>query len=240
MTSSWTFFRTSTDKLRTDLGWDTLETRRKMHKIHFLHNILHNPNVPPFIRSLIPTNRANNTNINLRRSDRLTQIPHNTICFKNTFLVGTLDIWNQLPQNIHNSPSSKTFKSEISKILSVSPPPLYYSLGSKKENYLLTRLRVGMSQLNSHQFTIHAASSPNCVCGGTRECTAHYFLNCPKYNNKRLSLIEDLTQITNKNVSSWNASEKLNLILHGKNLDTTGSRQVARCVFKYIKDTKRF
>ena len=154
-------------------------------------------------------------------------------------LISTIGIWNQLPQNVRNLPAKK-FKQEITNIFGVSPPPLYYSLGSKKENYLLTRLRLGMSNLNSHLFSVQAVPSPNCICGNTRESTAHYLLHCPRYHTERQALINDLTQVTNKNIENCNTSEKLNIILYSENLDDTRSRSVARCIFKYIKQTKRF
>ena len=50
-------FRTSTDRLRQDLGLTTLSARRKLHKIILYHNIGHNPKVPECIKNILRNTR---------------------------------------------------------------------------------------------------------------------------------------------------------------------------------------
>ena len=55
-------FRTSTDKLLRDLGWDKLKTRRQLHKLALYHTF-NNPEreTPKYIKSIIPETRGQTT-----------------------------------------------------------------------------------------------------------------------------------------------------------------------------------
>ena len=55
-------FRTSTEKLRHDLGWETLKTRRTIHKQLFFHRLTNTKNQQPgYIREILPELRFQNT-----------------------------------------------------------------------------------------------------------------------------------------------------------------------------------
>ena len=62
-------FRTPTDKLRTELGWDRLKTRRRIHRLMLYHKLnaptQHTPN---YIISIMPRTRVQDTNKRLRNS----------------------------------------------------------------------------------------------------------------------------------------------------------------------------
>ena len=64
----------------------------------------------------------------------------------------------------------------------------HYSRGSKLKNCLLTRLRVGRSDLNLHKFTIGQVDKPECICHSKEESTKHYFLDCFLYTSERQTL----------------------------------------------------
>ena len=53
-----TMLRTPTEKLRRELGWASMENRRKIHKLQ-LYNHIQKPNtlIPPYIISILPENR---------------------------------------------------------------------------------------------------------------------------------------------------------------------------------------
>ena len=61
-----------------------------------------------------------------------------------------------------------------------------YGHGLSKVNHCRTRL--GLSHLKSHLHRYNLVDSPSCSnpdCGRTTESEEHYFLICPKFNNKR-------------------------------------------------------
>ena len=235
-----TLLRTPTDKLTKELGWESLECRRKISKIAFFHNLLNNPSVPQFIRSIIPESRENDLNRTLRNSERITVPRHKTLNFKRSFIPSTIELWNILPLNLRNITSKKKFKGEVKSIYGTPTPPLYYSLGRKKENSLLTRLRVGMSKLNSPQFQIQANETPHCMCGHTKEDTPHFLLHCPLLHITRATMFRNIQVDTNINLSHRDNSAKLEILLHGTGLSDGGAEKVASSVFKFILDSKRF
>ena len=235
-----TLLRTPTDKLTNDLGWNSLETRRKINKIVFFHNLLNNPSVPQFIRNVVPETRENNMPRALRHPERIRVPRHRTLGFKKSFLLNSIQQWNRLPQNVRDIVPKKKFKNKIRHILGTPPPPLYYSLGKKKENYILTRLRVGMGKLNAHQFQMQGAVTPHCACGHSKEDTPHYLLNCQLFNHARMAMFQEIYSVTGMNMNNIDKQSKLNIILHGSLLNELNSSKVAPIVFKYIYKTKRF
>ena len=91
----------------------------------------------------------------------------------------TTEIWNKLPRNTQ-SQNKWDFKSSMKTIF--KPPRYkYFSKGSKLGNTLLTRIRVGRSDLNQHRFTIRLVESPECICHFRSESPEHYFLDCFLY-----------------------------------------------------------
>ena len=74
------------------------------------------------------------------------------------FFPNTTKLWNKLPRNIQ-SQNKEDFKSSMKTIFK---PPRYkhFSKGSKLGNFLLTRIRVGKSDLNQHKFTIGLVENP--------------------------------------------------------------------------------
>ena len=146
-----TTFRTSTDKLRRDLGWDTLVRRREIHRLHMYFKLKSNSNIlPDYIRAAIPQTRQHDTNRTLRNSASHSLPLNRTSHYQRSFIPCTTRAWNRLPESIQTSRSQKIFKRELSERLSVPAPPVYYSLGTKCGNILHTKLRVGMTDLNAH------------------------------------------------------------------------------------------
>ena len=55
------------------------------------------------------------------------------------------------------------------------------SSGPKHSNSVLTRLRVGRSDLNLHTFSIGHIDKPECICYAEHKSTMHYVLVCILY-----------------------------------------------------------
>ena len=112
------------------------------------------------------------------------------------------------------------------------------------------RIRLGLSYLNSHLHRYNLVDSPSCFnpdCGGTTESEDHYFLICPKFNNERRLLLENIYK--KKQFSNVNYNTCITLmpkyickVLQEGSIDASndGNTSILVYVFKYIDSTKRF
>ena len=233
-------FRSSTEKLRRDLGWDTLTTRREMHRLQMYFKLKNNTStLPDYIRAELPQTRQRDTNITLRNSSSQSLPPNHTSLFQRSFIPSTTRAWNRLPESTQTSRSPKMFKRELSERLSVRTPPVYYSLGTKLGNILHTKLRVGMTELNAHLYSIQKVDSPNCACGNTPETTNHYILHCHNHDHCRAKLFRTTSIILRSDFTHFTAETQTNILLHGANL---GDERlgVARAFQQFIFESRRF
>ena len=234
-------FRTSTDKLRLDLGWDTLATRRQIHKLQLYFKLKHKANtLPRYVTAAMPHTRQQDTQRSLRNSSLQSLPPNRTTLLQRSFIPSTTRAWNHLPQSMQASKSTQTFKRELLERLSVPVPPSYFTLGTKTGNILHTKLRVGMSDLNAHLYSIQKAQSPNCVCSSTPETTNHFILTCRIHAHHRAELFRNMTLILQSDFFNLPPDIKTDILLHGKNLSSEQSHIVASTFQKFIFNTKRF
>ena len=123
------------------------------------------------------------------------------------------------------------------------PSYKHVSRGNKLSNSLLTKFRVGRSDLNLHKFTIGLIDSPQCDCLFREESSSHYFLDCFLYSPERRILF-DLIEHYIPKFSSFKKSQKLDIILRGfeiENIEFIGlNTTLTLAVQKFIMQTKRF
>ena len=236
-----TLYRTSSDKLRFELGWDRLTTRREIHRLTLLWHLFNCPFVPAYIKATLPNPRNIDTDRTLRNSNALT-VPHNrTSQSQRSFLPNTARKWNKLPTNVRTQRTPRAFKKEITKLLGAKRPPQYNTLGSKRGNTLHTQLRLGNSDLNAHLFKLQKHPHPHCQCGHRTESTTHFMLHCPLYTTQRQNLFHNLSLVLGINFTHLTPTEQHETLLQGTNTNTLGcSREVAFLFQKYIFDSKRF
>ena len=95
--------------------------------------------------------------------------------------------------------------------------PLFY-VGSRQEQIIMAKLRMGGSNLNGHLYSMKLIDSPAC--------------SCPLYNRPRVTLQNAVGNI---------APFTLWTLLHGsENLDLTVKRRIVTETLRFIKDSKRF
>ena len=181
-----TFQFTSRDKLNLELGWQTIKSRSD--------NLGHQ--------------------FNVRSKGGYKPFKNLGVKFKNAFFPYTANLWTSLPQNVRTL-SVSDFKEYINK---ESKPPEYkhYSRGNKISNSLLTKLRVGRSDLNQHKFTIGLIDSPQCDCHFREESTSHFFLDCFLYVPER-QVMFDLFEHYIPKFKTFTKHKKLDIILRGIN-----------------------
>ena len=124
-------------------------------------------------------------------------------------------------------------------------PPRYkhFSRGNKCSNSLLTKIRVGRSDLNQHRFTVGLVDSPQCDCQFKEESPSHFFLDCFLYMLERQDLFGLFEHYIPK-FTTFTKSKKLDIILHGFEIQNNDfialNTTLTIAVQKFITNTKRF
>ena len=214
--------------LYEEIKWDTLEERRRKHKLNLFYKMV-NGLSPPYLSSLLPLPVNRVSSYNLRNSNDIQTIPARTNLYYNSFLPSAIREWNSLPLDIRNSDSLYSFKRNLNNQHRFVPK--YYFSGNQKLQILHTRLRTGCSSLNHDLFVKNITDTPLCQCGET-ETSQHYFLSCRLYQNQRADL---------NNIISNYSRVSLQVILYGSNmLPLNVNNAIFEAVHAYIKETKRF
>ena len=178
----------SSAKILHETGWETLETRRRKHRLTTFYKMI-NKNTPQYLSTLVPPTVHQVSQRNLRSGHNL-QIPRSrTVLHNSSFIPKTTREWNSLPNNTKNSPSLNTFKHELNNDL--PKVPNYFFVGNRKAQILHTRLRLGCSSLNSDLYNNHVSDSCLCMCG-SQETAKHFLLECNTFNHIRNTTINTL------------------------------------------------
>ena len=235
-------FRSPTTKLLNDLGWERLETRRLIHKLLFFHRLYHNhPPLPDYITSMLTDTRQDATGLRLRNANLLSIPPTRLISFYRSYIPSTIRQSNLLPAASRDIQSFSDFSRQVWQRLGTPEPPSFYSYGTKTANTHQTRLRIGLTTLNEHQFRIQHQKTPNpaCICGHPKEDTTHYILHCPLYATSRSQMFSALKAII-PNFDNFPAKTKIDILLFGKNVNEKVGLLIAHNLQTYIQRTRRF
>ena len=231
-------YRTPTSKLLSELGWDRL-TRRHYHRLILYHK-LDDPrqHCPNYIMELMPNTRAQDTNRRLRNANMHTIASSRTTTYHKSFFPQTSEQWNKLPNTVRTL-KHDAFKKQIHEQLGASEPPTYYTFGTKLGNVLHARLRMDMSELNSHLYSIQKIASPACHCGYNNETVSHFILKCPNYVKQRDNLFKNISEsIPDFGIKPPNY--QLQTLIYGKNTGGCGGRLIASHFQVFLFNTKRF
>ena len=112
-----TYFGTSTVRLRLELGWDRLATRREIHRLTLFWHLTRSTHVPEYIKNTLPHPRRIDTDRMLRNSNTLTLPDNRTSQFQKSFIPRTTRKWNKLPERTRSHESSHTFKKRYHKFI---------------------------------------------------------------------------------------------------------------------------
>ena len=87
-----------------------------------------------------------------------------------------------LDLNIRNSASLKTLRKKLLNFIPIRKNRIS-NIHNPLRIKLLTRLRLGLSQLYGHKFThcFKDTLNPLCECEKYIESTMHFFLHCPTF-----------------------------------------------------------
>ena len=233
------FHFSSKDKLNIELGWETIQKRSDILGLNIFHKI-HLHETRPLIRSCMPKLDIENKH-NTRSKGGYIPFKNLGFKFKNSFFPHTVCQWNSLPKQVQckNLYDFKEFTNKQFK------PPRYkhFARGNKFSNTLLTKIRVGRSDLNQHKFIIGLADSPECLCHFREESPSHFFLDCFLYLPERQTLF-DLIEHSIPNFKKLTKQKKLDIILRGLDIENNDfiqlNTKITITVQNFILHTNRF
>ena len=199
-----------------ELGWETLETRRKLSRLMLLFKIRNNL-APSYLSNIVVQLVSDVHNYPLRNSHLFRQPRVNTSRYQRAFIPSTINLWNQLPSDVISITNLTQFKRAIILHLFCPKPPAYFSVG---ERTLSIFLRLGLSGLNAHLHSHGLSDSSKCSCGFRNEDPNHFFFACPLYAAHRpglLSALDSSIQCIDNiiNLNMLSTRSKLDLLLNG-------------------------
>ena len=99
----------SLQKLYDEIGWETLETRRRKHKLVLFYKVFYNL-FPLYLSSLVPPLVQNASRYSLRNANNVqTVVPHINQYF-HSFLPSAIREWNTLSEDIRNVDTLEAFQ----------------------------------------------------------------------------------------------------------------------------------
>ena len=228
--------RCPTAKLYQEVGWETLSSRRELHRAVMMYKI-DTGKAPTYLQDLTPDPIEARTRYNLRNRRDL-QVPFARLeTYSQSFFPAAARQWNSLSTEIKGAPSDNAFKARyLKKIPRPKNNHLYYS-GSRLANIAHAKMRIGCSLLNYDLATnLHVIASPNCGCiMGVPETSKHFFCECPWYTAPRVEMYAELLKIQNLPM----ICNKL-LLYGNKELDDQTNLSIFKIVHHFIKQTNRF
>ena len=114
----------SIEHLYSEIGWDTLEARRRKQKLTLFYKMVHNL-TPNYLTSLIPSTVNETSNYNLRNSNDIRTVNARTNQYFSSFLPSTIREWNTLPEEQRNATTVTSFKYQLNQPSSFIPK-FYY------------------------------------------------------------------------------------------------------------------
>ena len=229
---------TSHTLLYRETGWATLQTRRNMHKLTLLHDIV-NKKSPQYLIDLIPQSHSSRIT---RQTDRklIQQIRCRLDTYKRSFIPSTIDLWNnKLDYKTRCITNKTTFKQSLNNVFGIQPlhkpsRSLFLS-GDRNIQIIMSQMRLEFSNLNSHLYNKLCVDSPLCACKQSNETLHHFFFNCSLYAQQRTKFYISLSQLPIV------IHPSVNIVLFGIHRESIDDNlSVLHIIQSYIKDTNRF
>ena len=176
----------NTQHMLSELQWDSLESRRKNHRLGLMYK-MNTGLTPHYLSNLLPT--ASQDRYALRNSENTPFIPCKTKLYSDFYIPATIRQWNNLPHSARNAQSLQVFKTKLQT--QKHKPTINYNSGARFNQILHCRLRLGCSSLNHDRYKKHITHSPLCTCGQA-ETQGNYLLHCPNHISQRHQYFRNL------------------------------------------------
>ena len=133
----------SIDSLHTEIGWETLGSRRKTHMLTMFYK-MKNGLCPDYLASLVSATVGSASTYPLRNSSALLILHTNSRLYSTSFLPSAVRDWNELPEQTRNSPSLESRGGFRGGVLWVLQHPHAESIVKKILTYLFpSQLTIG-------------------------------------------------------------------------------------------------
>ena len=229
-------FALSGQKLNKELGWESFQKRIDFLGLSLFQKI-HLHQTRPLIRSIMQPREDTNT----RSSGDYHKFKYKTVKYSKTYFPYFTDKWNNLHRKmkIMNMTDFKAnFKTQIK-------PHKYkhFNRGHIHTCTLLTKIRLGQSDLKTHLFKVGLADATDCPCGHKFETPEHFILTCPCYVEERLTLYDRITQFI-PNFKRLPQKRQFEILIFGyqpKDPDLVKiNTQIMKFTQMFLLHTKRF
>ena len=220
----------SIETLYSEIGWETLDSRRRKQKLSLFYKMYSNIS-PSYLSALVPPSISDISSYNLRNANNLQTVETRTRQYYNSFLPSVIREWNGLSEETRNASSVSVFKSRLDQNVIVPQIPKYFYIGDRRLQMLHTRLRTNCSALNQDLFRKNISDTSQCTCGST-ETADHFLLECPLYHGQRQELFQVISLICPISVDV--------LLFGNSTVSYENNVKIFEAVHNYIKNSKRF
>ena len=206
-------------------------------------------NVTPSYLSDLLIPHTSNKGTQQTRQKNTFHIPNckNKAYFLKSFLPSSIKLWNNLPKHLISITDLNTFKRELLKLHSTTPPNKLILSFNTEGHINILRMRLGLSGLNSHRKQFHFILHSTCLhCQSRREDTLHYLLQCTGHAAHRGDMLGWMGLLLPQHnhlfvnlTKRANLKELCKIMLYGVN-DADVDSKIFKIVAKYIETTKRF
>ena len=236
--------RTETGLLLDFLGWEKLGDRRKLSKMAIFYKIINkttpeylSKNLNPIVNSTYSL-RSSYSNLIKPYKCRLTK-------YKNSFFPNCTKLWNALPDAIKISDNLSIFKTRLKIHLGKENNScILHKLEHFHDGFygsLLNQIGLKLSPLRAQLFRYNLNDSPS--CGIAPETPTHFFLECSKYDDARMTLISNLSKLDPSMADDKNAIIDF-IVLGSTQGDKATRTSVNKAIFRhakiFISSTRRF
>lgn len=234
------YVNTPNSSLFAELGWESLQIRRDYSKLCVMYKMVHKT-VPSYLSNLVASNDIR-AGYHLRHTNNLYIPLCKSEAYKNSFIPSTINQWNALHETLKSNNSISNFKCNIRKKVFRLKKNNVLSSGYGTNWVNLARIRMGMSGLKSHLFSVNIVDSPICpLCNKCTETASHYLFECTEYDVIRRFLYTDINSILLQNNLQIEPRNKLCTYLNGsKHFPYQVNQNILRSVCKFIGQSKRF
>ena len=134
--------RSHINSLYEDLGWTSLATRRKKHRLKWFYKIT-NGMSPEYLRELIPPTVGERQPYNLRSNINITHVLARRQGLSRSFFPTVIREWNSLPVEIRLAETLHGFSKSLDALYPSLLKRSWFSMGERFINIHHSRIRLG-------------------------------------------------------------------------------------------------
>ena len=233
---------TSRDKLCTELGWESLSSRRWSWRLTLFYKVVNYLSPEYTVHPIPPLNQSQ---YHLRDQDVIGRLRARTDKFKCSFYPNLLSEWNKLEPELRLAPSVAIFKKKLGSIIRPPPAKSVFGIYDPKGLSFLTQLRVGLSKLNLHKFkhNFRDEINPMCPTSNGIEDTEHFLLLCPSFDAQCQDLFTGIVESIRpfRQITDLSNDSLTQLLSYGnQDLSNELNRNILELTLRFIHNTGRF